>query len=242
MKKSFSLIAALKFGFSTVLEHFAFFITVMLIYLGVLLSAVVVGVPLACLPFATEIFGAIKQLGDSSFHAQDVVKELILNNGIVFSFSLLLALFALYLLHRLVSLGIVRISLDYYDERESSVTTLFSCWPLLGRDIAASILYWLMCAIGLLFFVVPGIYFAITYGFYHYAIVDKNAGVFEAFRISKEITYGSKMDLLALVFLLWMIRWISLTIFGLTLFIIVPAVGLTYAYVYRKLAEKKRIS
>ncbi|MBI2775437.1 hypothetical protein HYX58_05510 [Candidatus Dependentiae bacterium] len=240
MKKHFSIKSALWFGFSTVIEHFAFFIAVMLIYLGVMVGAVLVGLPITAFPFATQIMQIVRILNAAGVSNAELIKNVIMQTGPAFSIAVCILSLLLYTLHRLMALGLVKISLDFYDHDRSTLKTLFSCWRLLVRDVIATFLYWLMCAIGFALLIVPGIYLVITFGFYQYAIVDEDAGVFESFRRSAQITKGHKMDLVGLVFLLSIIRWAALSFFGVTLLIVIPAAALIYAHAYRKLISQAK--
>jgi uncharacterized membrane protein len=240
MNNRFSIKNALWFGFSTVIEHFAFFIAIMLMYVGVMVGAVVIGLPLISLPFASQIIQIVRILNAAGLSTTELTKNIIMQTSPAFSIAVCVLCVLLYALHRLMALGMVKISLDFYDHDRSTLKTLFSCWRLIFRDIVATFLYWLMCAVGFALLIIPGFYLLITFGFYQYAIVDENAGVFESFKRSAQITKGNKVNLCGLVLLLAIIRWAALSFFGVTLLIVVPAVALIYAHVYRKLMAAHR--
>ncbi len=235
MNNRFSIKETLWFGFSTVIDHFAFFIALMLSYLGIIVVGSIAGFALLCLPFSYSIVKIGKTLNTVGITNSEVVKNFLVNSGPAFTICLSALLLLIYFLYRLLSLGMVKIALDFYDDRESKIEKLFSCWRLVLRDVVATTLYWLMCAIGFSMLIVPGIYLAITFGFYQYAIVDQNAGVFDSFRKSAQLTTGYKMDIFGLMFLMAIIKWAAVSLFGIALIIVVPAFALSYAYVYRKL-------
>ena len=61
-----------------------------------------------------------------------------------------------------------------------------------------SILLGLMVMVGLLLFIVPGIWLGLKYGQAMTALVDRNCGVIEAFKCSSKITEGHKAKLMLL--------------------------------------------
>lgn len=235
MNNRFSIRQSLWFGFSTVIDHFAFFIALMLSYLGVIVFGSVAGFAILCLPFSYNIVHIGKTLNTIGLTNSEAVKDFLTNSGPIFIVCLSALILLIYFLYRLLALGMVRIALDFYDNGESKIQKIFSCWRLVMRDVVATTLYWLMCAIGFSLLVFPGIYIAITFGFYQYAIVDENANVLDSFKKSARLTSGCKMDLFGLMFLMGIIKWAALSLFGIALIIVVPAFALIYAYVYRKL-------
>ena len=235
MNEKFSIKKALWFGFSEVIEHFAYFIVIMMMYVGTMLGGLVLGLPIAWLPFASDIF-RISQTIQMVGVPQAEWSKLIMSetsSGLTIATAILLIF--IYFLYGALSLGLIRIALDYYQYGKSTFQALFSCFHLVIRYGIATFLYALMCGIGLMFFIVPGIYFAITYGFYGYAMVDKDAGIFDSFAISRDITRGYKMDLLGFCFLLWLIKWAALSLIGIAWIVVLPASLLADAYVYKRL-------
>ncbi len=238
MNNRFSIKQALWFGFSTVIDHFAFFIALMLSYLGIIVFGSFIGLAILCLPFSYNIVQIGKTLNTIGLTNSEVVKDFLTSSGPAFTVCLSVLILLIYFLYRLLSLGMVKIALDFYDNGESKIQKIFSCWRLVVRDVVATSLYWLMCAIGFSLLIVPGVYIAITFGFYQYAIVDEDAGVFDSFKRSAQLTSGYKMDLFGLMFLMGIIKWAALSLFGIALIIVVPAFALIYAYVYRKLLAR----
>lgn len=63
---------------------------------------------------------------------------------------------------------------------------------------ATTIVVGLIVGVGLLLFIIPGVYFAIVYALAPQAVIVENAGVRESLRRSKELTNGAKLKTFAL--------------------------------------------
>ena len=120
-----------------------------------------------------------------------------------------------------LSLGITRIGLNLVSGRPFHIGMMFGEIDKLLRAVGASILYGLVVAIGLLLFIVPGVYMALRWGQYLNAMVDRDLGVFESFAYSSRITSGQKWPLLGLGILCFLI-----ILAGLLAFV----VGMIFAY------------
>ena len=238
-EKSFSLVEALRFGFYMLIEHFAFFLGLMLTYIAVMGFGCLALFGIFTLPFATKVLSLIKMFDVAGIDKNDMVKNVIKSLGIEFSFGLLAAFFFCYILNRYLALGFARVSLDFYDKDHSTLKRLFFGYKLIFKDAVASSLYWLLCSVGFLFFIVPGIYFAIRYMFYHFVIVDTGDGPLDALRKSSQLTDGVKWELFAFWILIMLINWAGFSTFGITMLITWPLSSLAYAYVYRKLSSKQ---
>lgn len=79
--------------------------------------------------------------------------------------------------------------------------SLFDAFPFAGKVILLSVVEGLVTALGLLLFIVPGIYLAFAYAFSLFHLCeDPGTGVLEAMRRSREEMRGYKMQFLALLF------------------------------------------
>lgn len=107
--------------------------------------------------------------------------------------------------------------------------------PKLVTFIIANIIYSIIVIVGLIIFIIPGIYLAIRLQFFMVFIVQEDAGIMESLRMSWNITKGNAMQL----FLLGL-AMIGITIVGLILlivgvFVAGPLVYMMYCYTFRKL-------
>jgi len=154
--------------------------------------------------------------------------------------ALLVFLFSIFItvVQWVVSMGLIKISLNFIDGAVSAIKTLFEPWKLILRYIGSTILYVLIVIGGLILLIVPGIIWAIKYQFYVYLIVDKKMKVMESIKKSGEITKGS----------IWLLFLFGLAIVGINilgflclivgLLATIPLSMVAYAFVYRRLLEK----
>lgn len=135
-------------------------------------------------------------------------------------------------------LGRIKVELNAVDNKELKYKDLFSFFPQFKRVlklVVATILYSLVVAFGLILLIIPGIYFAIKFGFYIYAITDKDSGILESFNISSEITKGVKLDLLVLVIISFGVMILGLLALLVGMFVAMPVIYIAWAYTYRTL-------
>jgi len=95
----------------------------------------------------------------------------------------------------------IRMLLQISRNQPVEFALLLQSGPFMLRSIFASLLFTIMVLLGLLLFIVPGIYVMITFWNYNYFIVDRNCGVMESFRLASVHAQGNRMSILA-VFLI----------------------------------------
>lgn len=162
---------------------------------------------------------------DSSFADEQVVPRFIV--GIVS-----------WVVSSITSIGLIWISLNFVDKKESKYSDLFKHYDRTVNYMAASILYGLIVAFGLLLLVVPGIYFGLRLQFFSYFVVEQNVGPVQALRMSWNITKNRVWKLL-----LFGLTMIGINILGFLLLLVgmfwtIPTTQLATAYLFRHLAKK----
>lgn len=110
-------------------------------------------------------------------------------------------------------------------------TSVESFLPVLG----ASLLYYLIVFVGLIFLIVPGIYFGIKYQFTVPLIIDKKLGVFEAMRHSAAMTQGRKMSIFGFDLVMIGVVLLGVLCLGVGIFVAIPVAGLASIDLYEKL-------
>ena len=140
-----------------------------------------------------------------------------------------------WLLDLLIGIGIIKISLEFCDQERARHVDLFAGFPNLLNYLAGLIIYGIMVAVGLIFFVVPGLYLAVKYQFYGYLIVDKGMGPIDAIKMSGVLTEGVKRNLVLFWLMLAGINILGMLALGVGLIASVPVTWLATAYVYRRL-------
>jgi uncharacterized membrane protein len=89
--------------------------------------------------------------------------------------------------------------------------------------------------VGCIFFVIPGLYFALKYSFYGYLIADKKLGAIEALKASARLTVDMKWLLVGFGVVTASVLFLGLLAFGIGLLIAIPVVSLAVIFVYRSL-------
>lgn len=103
------------------------------------------------------------------------------------------------------------------------------------KYIGGSSLLALVVIVGLICFIIPGIYFSVRFMFVPMLIIDKNMGIMDSFKKSSEMTKGEIWHLIGFAFISF-----GIIIVGLIALLVgvIPAailVSLTNVVVYRKL-------
>jgi len=150
--------------------------------------------------------------------------------------SILNQVFSMFL-----GLGLTFIGLNLLRGRDANVGQLFSqSGSKLLRVIGASILYGLMVVVGLLFFIIPGIYLATRFMFYQTAIVDKDLGVIESLKYSSQLSRSNKLSIFVLGLLSFLIIIAGFVALLVGLLWAIPVAWLTslVAYLYLHNGER----
>ncbi len=161
-----------------------------------------------------------------------------------FDFASDVFLIAIYLLIFLISIvigmGVVKISLNFYNDTKNSFSTLFSSYKLFFIYLLTTILYTLIVFLGFILLIIPGVYLAIRFSFFEYFIIDKKMGVIKSLKESWKITKGNFWGLLAFMFIVAVINILGAFALLLGLFVSIPITWIAWAFIYRKLSESRQ--
>jgi len=149
----------------------------------------------------------------------------------------LLAVFA-QLLQLFWSLVWIRFALAVHDLRPAPPRELLPDGKTFIEYVAASLLYSLLVAIGLVLLVIPGLYLAARYGLVSFVIAERRAGPIDAFHQSASLTRGARWKLLLLMLLLGVLNLVGALLLGFGLLATVPLSALAMAFVYRRLIAR----
>lgn len=143
-----------------------------------------------------------------------------------------------------IYLGSTRIYLNLASGKPASLLMLFKEGPKLIRTISAVILFASMVTLGLVLFILPGIYIALRFGFFMVAIVDRNMGVLESLAYSSSITTRNRWHLFGL-FGLSLCVVFAIMLFGaiaalIGVAVVMPAIALAHVTAYRWLQYGNR--
>jgi len=231
-KKAFSVVAALKFGFVEFIEHLFFFIKLGLIQFGVYAAFA-----LGCLAISgligllkTEWFWHIREIPNVYQHSQKVINVVLGSPFIGFAVTVFFMGFTI--LRIFLNLGLRRIALDIYDADSSKISQLFSQVSKVATAWLTALVYAGICFLGMLFFVLPGIFFGVMFSLYEYVIVDQDRGVFEALKESYRLMSKDKVSVFSAIIALFLIYFLGGPI---SLLLLGQVWNLMYAFMYRRL-------
>ena len=235
-KKTFSISEAFKYGLNTVTDRIGFFLglgavnglclvaaTLILIILGVIAALLTY----KFIPSECDIPLAFLEGKDGDPRGTVCLAGIWV--------ILRLSTFIFSILREYFSLGWIKVALEQHDVGFSSYRRLFSMGGRLFKAVIASFLYYAMVVLGLVFFIAPGVYLATRYYFYKFVIVDQNASLFDAFKISYQLSARVFWPLLGFAVLVLVVNALGMLVFGLGWLFTYPVTLLAQAYVYRKL-------
>lgn len=209
--RTFSISKALGFGWNIAKKNFWFFLAVLLI------------------PNAISFLIAFiyQPLFDQNTLLLNILGFVIMIAGWIVSLQLSFATLALYF--------------KFADAKKAELKDLFAYFDarLLRRYFLLNLLFGLMMTVGILLFIIPGIYLGLKYWFTPYIFVDNpKIGIIEAFKESARITKGVKWKLFLLGILQTLIMLAGVLALLVGSAIAVPINYLSDIYVYRKLSAK----
>jgi uncharacterized membrane protein len=140
--------------------------------------------------------------------------------------------------HALLSFLWIRFALAVHDARAITTRELLPSGLMLLHFLAASILYGLLVAAGLVLLIVPGIYLAVRYGLVGFLVADGRADPIGAFHQSSALTRGMRGKLFVLGLLLLVVNLVGAMFFGIGLLLTLPVSAFAATHVYRRLAER----
>jgi uncharacterized membrane protein len=237
----FSIVETLKYAFYETLEHFFFFLGTFITWLISMSFGLTVLGALLLYPIRNSItaflshFDKIEKLESTVSIRLKMVMDFFTKE-----MSLVSVIFFIgaYLLYHFLQYGLIRIAFDIHDKNTSTVSRMFSAWPVLLKGLAVSALYYLMVVGGLMLFIIPGLIAATTFCLALYILIDTNCGIIEAFKESARLTYGSRKHIFGLIFILLTLKHVLMGATGIGYVIFWPIGMLAMVYLYRKLQVK----
>jgi|GEM_PF-2495602 len=141
------------------------------------------------------------------------------------------------IINLLLLMGWNQIGLDIYATGTSSFARLWVPRPKVFTFFIAAFLYTVIVGFGTLLFIIPGIIWALKYGFTDLIVIDSNHKALESLKASGKLTDGYKWHLLLFFFVAFIIACLSvITIIGP--FILTYVMFLSRVYIFKKLQER----
>ncbi len=136
-----------------------------------------------------------------------------------------------------LALGWFRVALEVTQGRRPEVGDVFKAEGY-GPYIIASIVFGIGFFIGIVLCIIPGIIFAVVFGFYGFVAAEQgNAAVpMETLRRAAEITAGHRWQLFGLAIVLALINLVGLLACGVGLLFTSGITIIAWAYTYRRLS------
>jgi hypothetical protein len=142
-----------------------------------------------------------------------------------------------WLLGLFLGLGLFRIALEVTQGRTPALSEVFRTEGY-GPYIVASILFGIGFYIGLILCIIPGIIFAVVFGFYGFVAAEQGdaAVATDTLRRAAQITEGHRWQLFGLAIVLFLINLVGALLCGIGLLFTVGITLIAWAYTYRRLS------
>jgi len=158
----------------------------------------------------------------------------------IWLFFFALGIFFLFeFLGGIIRMGAVQVAFDLQEDKPSSFSRLVMHSSLAWRHFCAALLFDVIVLMGLCFFIVPGIIFALRFWFYRQVLIDNKCGAIQALRISVALTKNKTKQLFPHFALLGILNEPMLHSAGLLGLISLPVATQAHAYVYRNFLTAK---
>jgi uncharacterized membrane protein len=146
-----------------------------------------------------------------------------------------LALLLLQGIQIAVTLGAISLFLRIHDGQSPRIRDMLDALPLYFPFLLAQIVYGLIVAGGLLLLLVPGVIWAIRFGFFGFFMVDRRLDPIAALRASWRLTQGHARELFWFALVVLGINLVGAIALGVGLLITIPTTAIAAARVYRAL-------
>lgn len=137
-----------------------------------------------------------------------------------------------------VGVGVIKVTLSLIRGQGIKFAQLRQPLSLLFNYFLGCLLLGLIVIGGLIMFIIPGLIWAVKYGYIPYLIADKGIGPLEAMRTSAKMTDGIKWDLIGAQFAIGIFAYAGLIFFIVGLLATIPAATLAYALLYNQVLAR----
>ena len=134
-----------------------------------------------------------------------------------------------------LALGYIRNIFQALDGDEPQTSAYRQEAPKVITYFVANLLLGIITVVGLVLFIIPGIYLLLRLQFATAFIVEEDAGIMESLKRSWEITRGQEMPLFLLMLAMIGFLLLGLIVFVIGVFVTAPYVYMIYCYTFRKL-------
>lgn len=143
----------------------------------------------------------------------------------------------LWVVSLILEIGSINLVLKLVDGKKGDIKDLYTYQDLpmrVFKNFVGSIFVGIAVVVGLILLVIPGIYLAVRLQFFTYYIVDKNAGIMDALKMSWDLTKNGKLNLFLFDVLLILLNFGGALLLGVGLLLTVPLSLTAMTLLYRK--------
>jgi hypothetical protein len=129
-----------------------------------------------------------------------------------------------------------RVPLDIIDGKKPTIEAIGAEFKKFLHYLGAFFILQVALFVGFILLIIPGIYLAVTYGWFSYMIGDKQSGIVDSFKQSARLVNGSRWQVLKFLLAIIGLNIVGLLALVVGLLVTVPMSMVASALVYRTLA------
>ncbi len=137
-----------------------------------------------------------------------------------------------------LSIGLIKIGLGALRGGSTDLSQFQQPVSKAVKYVVASFMFSAVMLLGIICFIIPGVYFALRYQFVFVLIADKDVGILEAFAMSSQMTKGSKLDLFGLAIMNLVVNVLGFFALLIGLIVTIPVTQLAKLAAYQQLIPK----
>lgn len=183
---------------------------------------------------SSELMNQAELCGDNMTCIKTIFWPLISPHLLLFIISSSVA----FMFYLWLTFSMVRYFLMVHDTGNASIRDLFLPLGKVIKIFAASFLALMVVLGGLVLLIIPGIYWGMRLSQFQYFIIDQDAGIIEALKMSWAATNGYSLQLFCVYFIINVIASLANGIFVIFMLFTVPLQFITYACMYRRLTAE----
>ncbi|MDR2384652.1 MAG: hypothetical protein LBD80_03165 [Tannerella sp.] len=140
-----------------------------------------------------------------------------------------------YILLFIFTMGYMKNCFQTIDDEEPQFSAYGQVSTKIITFLAASVIYSIIVTIGLILFILPGIYLTIRLHYYMAAIVDEDAGIINSLKRSWQITKGQVLPVFIILLIITALSFIGILALIAGIFIAIPLTALIDCTTFRRL-------
>ena len=137
-----------------------------------------------------------------------------------------------YCVQWFLGIGLTALNLRVARGQPADVGMIFSGGACFLRVAIATLIYSVVVTLGMILFIVPGIYLASRLWAYQCFIVDRDCGVMESLNLSAEFMEGNKMQAVVMMFYVVLIAIAGALAFCVGIFFAIPVITMLWVVAY----------